>query len=80
MNGRFRLSAFNVSMEAVANALADYLRRPVLDETGLTGEYDFVLYWASGTADTLPFNPRPRPPRRLRLRSKPNLAFQTDCE
>jgi uncharacterized protein (TIGR03435 family) len=35
-----------VSMQMLANALASSLDRPVLDETGLKGKYDFKLAWS----------------------------------
>lgn len=35
-----------VPMEMLANTLAGSLDRPVLDETGLKGKYDFDLAWA----------------------------------
>ena len=35
-------------MEWFAGMLAGQLGRPVVDATGLTGKYDFALYWAYG--------------------------------
>jgi len=37
--------AFNISMQEVADALSDQLRRPVVDSTGLAGRYDIDLKW-----------------------------------
>jgi uncharacterized protein (TIGR03435 family) len=44
--GRFRAGARNVPMELIASSMpggASGLDRPVLDRTGLTGRYDFVI-------------------------------------
>jgi uncharacterized protein (TIGR03435 family) len=38
-----RLTARHQTMASLAEALTDYSGRPVLDTTGLTGEYDFTL-------------------------------------
>jgi uncharacterized protein (TIGR03435 family) len=35
-----------ISMDVLANVLTSSLDRPVLDETGLKGKYDFKLTWA----------------------------------
>lgn len=42
------LSATNASMTQLANFLAGRLGRPVADETGLNGGYDFTLRWLPG--------------------------------
>jgi uncharacterized protein (TIGR03435 family) len=40
------LTAKNVSMSGLADALADRVHRIVLDKTGLTGQYDIELKWS----------------------------------
>jgi uncharacterized protein (TIGR03435 family) len=42
-----RVGSRNTTMELLANALAGYsgMGRPVVDQTGLSGRYDFVLEW-----------------------------------
>jgi uncharacterized protein (TIGR03435 family) len=47
--GRFRAGARNVPMELIASSMAEgasSLDRPVLDRTGLTGNYDFAIEFA----------------------------------
>jgi uncharacterized protein (TIGR03435 family) len=41
------LAGINISMPLLATRLSWYLRRPVLDRTGLTGSYDFKFEYAS---------------------------------
>jgi uncharacterized protein (TIGR03435 family) len=44
--GQFRIGARNVTMGFIANVLAtSELGRPVLDQTKLTGNFDFTLEW-----------------------------------
>jgi uncharacterized protein (TIGR03435 family) len=43
--GHYRWTAFNVSIQDIAETLSDQLRRPVVDATGLKGEYDVDLKW-----------------------------------
>ena len=45
--GHFHWTGFNISMQEVADALSDELRRPVVDSTGLAGRYDIDLKWAA---------------------------------
>ena len=40
------MSMTNTTATAFANALADYIERPVFDVTGLTATLDFSLHWA----------------------------------
>lgn len=49
---RFRLNAKCKSMDDLANILMRWTDRPVIDRTGLTGNYDFTLDWrpADGSA------------------------------
>src|SRR5207244_4084995 len=43
MNGRGHLAAKNMNMAGIVDLLARQLDRPVLDQTGLKGNYDFTL-------------------------------------
>jgi uncharacterized protein (TIGR03435 family) len=43
--GRAVRRARGESIEETAAFCSDYLRRPVIDATGLKGRYDFTLYW-----------------------------------
>jgi bla regulator protein blaR1 len=42
---RGRSEGFAAPMEMVAQVLSNTMGRPVVDKTGLTGKYDFVLEW-----------------------------------
>jgi uncharacterized protein (TIGR03435 family) len=46
MPGRARLMATAQSMQDLANRLTAQMNRPVIDNTGLTAKYDFVLTYA----------------------------------
>src|SRR5262249_53234678 len=46
MPGRARLTANQQSMQDLVNRLTGQLNRPVIDNTGLTAKYDFVLTYA----------------------------------
>ncbi|HUB80108.1 MAG TPA: TIGR03435 family protein [Bryobacteraceae bacterium] len=48
--GRAVRRAHGETMEETAAFLSAYLRRPVIDATGLTGKYDFILYWVQNPA------------------------------
>jgi uncharacterized protein (TIGR03435 family) len=55
-SGSFRygpgdIEGMNVSTEALAGALENSLKRPVIDETGLTNRYDVTLKWDEKSAD-----------------------------
>ena len=41
--GRYELTCRHIQIATLANALATMLRGPVVDQTGLTGDYDFAL-------------------------------------
>jgi len=43
--GHYHLVCRHVQIETLANALSALLRAPVVDATGLTGDYDFALSW-----------------------------------
>jgi uncharacterized protein (TIGR03435 family) len=47
MNGRFRIGASKQSTVRLADMLANQLGSPVIDKTGLTGEYDYTLEFSS---------------------------------
>ena len=46
MNGNARMTASGQSMAGLAEMLSGQLDLPVMDMTGLTGNYDFTLYFA----------------------------------
>jgi len=61
--GRGQINVQGGTMDALCNQLGNQLGRPVLDKTGLTGQYDFKLEWTPdaggqvairGTADEEP--------------------------
>jgi uncharacterized protein (TIGR03435 family) len=60
-----RLSAMGVDMADLASELTGFAGRPVLDKTGITGEFDFLLQWnpfygrqrATQTTDDTPLPP-----------------------
>jgi len=43
--GRYELVCRNIQIATLTNALAIMLRGPVVDQTGLTGDYDFAQSW-----------------------------------
>jgi uncharacterized protein (TIGR03435 family) len=43
--GRYELTCRHIQIVTLTNALAILLRGPVVDQTGLTGDYDFTLNW-----------------------------------
>jgi uncharacterized protein (TIGR03435 family) len=45
MMGRGYVLGLCVPMELITQALADQLGRPVVDRTGLKGDFDFTLHW-----------------------------------
>ena len=46
MNGNARMTASGQSMAGLAEMLSNQMDLPVVDMTGLTGKYDFTLYFA----------------------------------
>ena len=46
-----RLNAKNASMQEVSNTFSSILERPVLDRTGLRGEFDFTMEYAAGDGE-----------------------------
>lgn len=46
-NGRFRLYQPRMTLQALATRLSRQLHAPVIDATGLTGQYKISVYWAT---------------------------------
>ena len=51
-NGKIRLEQSKATAKNIADALTRNLREPVIDKTGLTGEYDFAIEWSADQTDT----------------------------
>jgi uncharacterized protein (TIGR03435 family) len=51
VNGRARMQVFNETMDQLASRISNQLDMPVINATGLTGGYDFGLYWAGRSVD-----------------------------
>jgi uncharacterized protein (TIGR03435 family) len=67
--GRLRAGARNMSMGMIANSiriLQQNADRPILNKTGLTGRFDWLIEWTPETDDTQPpgaaFQPDPKGP------------------
>ena len=58
--GRGELQGTGVKIEFLAQSLSSQLRRPVVDRTGLTGNYDFKLTWTPDVGQG--FGPAGLPP------------------
>lgn len=58
--GRGELEGTAIQLQFLAQSLSNQLRRPVLDKTGLTGNYDFKLTWTPDAAQG--FGGPPVPP------------------
>jgi bla regulator protein blaR1 len=59
MNGG-RIQAFGAPLEMLTQSLSGQLGRPVVDKTGLTAKYDFVLEWTpdlGAAGDAAPVGP-----------------------
>ena len=61
--GRFRIGARNVTMEFIAMNLTSIgnLDRAVLDQSGLSGTFDFLLEWMPERRSAAPTNGTPQP-------------------
>ncbi|HLK22879.1 MAG TPA: M56 family metallopeptidase [Bryobacteraceae bacterium] len=60
--GRGDLNAEGVGLAMLTNALSNVLGRPVLDHTGLTGNFDFKLQWTPDPGQFGGVPPGPPPP------------------
>jgi len=58
-NGRARISAFHADLSKVADFLSTQLGRPVFDQTGIGGTFDFVIYYRPENAAPDDTNPYP---------------------
>jgi uncharacterized protein (TIGR03435 family) len=47
MNGKARSRSSNQTLDQVAGLLSGQVGRPVTNATGLTGKYDYEIFWAS---------------------------------
>lgn len=54
-----QLTARNISMASLASSLEGQVHRPVIDKTGLVGNYDVAMKWASDTVPSSETNPGP---------------------
>lgn len=59
--GRAMFKATRASMEGIAQGLSDITGRPVLDETGIQGYFDFEMKWTPDAAAAAP-DAAERPP------------------
>jgi uncharacterized protein (TIGR03435 family) len=59
--GHVRMGGRNLTLKFIADALGGNLGRPMIDKTGLTGTFDFILEWAIENA--LPAFPGADPPQ-----------------
>ncbi|HXB74485.1 MAG TPA: TIGR03435 family protein [Candidatus Acidoferrales bacterium] len=62
MNGRGHLSAKMMNMDGLVNMLARQLDRPVVDQTGLKGNYDFDLDYTPDEGQRMGMPGMPPPP------------------
>jgi uncharacterized protein (TIGR03435 family) len=46
------ITGSQLKMESLAEILAGYLKRPVIDATGLNGHYDFEIRWKAAVGET----------------------------
>jgi uncharacterized protein (TIGR03435 family) len=51
MNGYYRWTGFNLSMQEIVKTLSGQLGRPVIDATGLKGKYDIDMTWITDTSE-----------------------------
>jgi uncharacterized protein (TIGR03435 family) len=57
--GRARISAYKTDLSKLADFLSNQLGRPVFDQTGVAGDFDFVLYYTPENATPDDTNPYP---------------------
>ena len=58
-NGRARISGFHADLSKLADFLSTQLGRPVLDQTGIAGTFDFAVYYRHENAAVEDTNPYP---------------------
>ena len=51
IKGRARMQVLNETMDQLSSRISNQLDVPVVNATGLTGRYDFSLYWAGETLE-----------------------------
>jgi len=61
LNGHYRWTAVDLSMQEIAKTLSYHLGRPVVDATGLKGKYDIDITWSIDLAWTLEMSGRRDP-------------------
>jgi len=84
-NGKDVLAAKTASIPMLVNALSNTLGRPVVDQTGLGGRYDFTLEWKPDTAQlaagpnppALPQNIEDRPDLLTAMRQQLGLKIES---
>jgi uncharacterized protein (TIGR03435 family) len=59
--GRGRSQGFAATMSMLANTLSNATGRPVIDKTGLTAKYDYILEWAPDGGTGSPGQDAPQP-------------------
>ncbi len=57
--GHGQLTATRVTMDGLAGQLANHVGRPVINKTGLSGEYDVELEWTPDPGQSGPFGGPP---------------------
>jgi uncharacterized protein (TIGR03435 family) len=58
-NGRARISGFHADLAKLADFLSTQLGRPVFDQTGIAGTFDFAVYYRPENATAEDTNPYP---------------------
>lgn len=63
-NGTRRGGSRKTTLDRLATAIPSFgaLTRPVVDQTGLEGEYDFILEWTPESTSPGQTNPNSEPP------------------
>lgn len=54
-----QLTAHGITMASLASSLEGQVHRPVIDKTGLVGNYDVAMKWSSDTVPSSEANPGP---------------------
>lgn len=79
MNGRIRMGASKQTIARLADTLSGQLGKPVVDKTGLTGEYDFTLDFSTEGLAQPGFAPPPPPPPGAAGGPTPGPALDQDA-